>query len=73
MRTLNYRPGNRAFFKINCLIDGCENGGLNLTRIINSMVKRHLKCDKGDLRCTHRNSDVVHALMSYDVSIKYSS
>ena len=72
-RTLKYYPENRAFFKVNCLSDGCEKGGLNLTRIINSVIKRHLKGDKGNLRCTHRNSDVVHALMSYEVSIKYAS
>jgi hypothetical protein len=70
-RTLHFYPESPAFFKMNCLGQGCENGGLNLTRVINSMIRNHDRSIKGSLRCTNRVPDVVHADMSYDISVKY--
>ena len=70
-RTVNFYPKDHAFFKMNCLGQGCEAGGLNLTRVITSMIRNRHRSIKGDVRCSHKDPDVVHADMSYVISIKY--
>jgi len=72
MRTLNFYPESPAFFRMTCLGDGCENGGLDLTRVITGMIKKREKSAKGDLRCKNRDAAAVHANITYTVSLKYS-
>ena len=71
VRTLNFYPESHSFFKMNCLGEGCDYGGLNLTRAITSMIKNRTRSTKGDLQCTNKDTDAVHAGMSYSISIKY--
>ena len=71
-RTLNFYPESPAFFRMTCLGEGCENGGLDLTRVITRMIRNHEKTAKGDLHCKNRDPAAVHADIAYTVSLKYS-
>lgn len=70
-RILNFYPENRFFFKMNCLGKGCDHGGLNLTRVITSMIRKRQRSTRGDLKFTNKVPFVDHADISYRVSIKY--
>lgn len=71
LRTLNFYPESHSYFRMSCLGEGCENGGLDLTRIISRMVRGHEKSAKGELRCRNTDPDAVHADINYTVSMKY--
>ena len=71
-RTLNYRPGSHAFFKVSCLGDGCVEGGLDMTVVLAKMVRNHDESAKGNLRCSNSDPAVLHAGMSYQISITYT-
>lgn len=71
-RTLMFYPGSQAFFKITCLGDGCDDGGLDLTRSILRMIKSHEKSSKGELSCNNKDSAIVHPNVDYKVAITYS-
>lgn len=70
-RTLNFYPENHAFFRTSCLGEGCENGGLDLSRYISAAIKARKKTAKGDVRCSNRGAEAIHASMAYKISIKY--
>jgi hypothetical protein len=70
-RTLNYRPDNHAFFKVNCLGAGCEGGGLDMTGVLTNMIRNHDRSAKGSLHCSNGDPGASHADMSYRVSITY--
>ncbi|MBI5025447.1 MAG: hypothetical protein HZC12_01725 [Nitrospirae bacterium] len=74
LRTVNIFPASYAYFKMDCMIKGCDGGGFDLTFVIADMVKTHKKVKKGALVCrgktdTH-SSD--HASIEYDIAIKYN-
>ena len=71
-RTVNFLPGSPAFFRISCLGEGCEGGGLDLTWVIGSMIKRHERTAKGELRCMNQDPAILHAEVDYDVAITYA-
>jgi hypothetical protein len=71
-RTLNFRPGSHAFFKVNCLGEGCVDGGLDMTGIVTSMVRNHEALAKGTLFCSNSDPAPVHADMTYRISITYN-
>ena len=70
-RTLNFHPESHAFFKMTCLGEGCDSGGLNLTRTITSMITNHHKSAKGEVHCINNEPSAGHADMAYNISIKY--
>jgi hypothetical protein len=72
LRTLNFRPGSHAFFKLNCLGEECVAGGLDITGIVSSMVRNHNESASGNLHCANSEPAAVHADMSYAVSITYA-
>jgi hypothetical protein len=72
VRTLSFLPGSPAYFRITCLGEGCERGGLDLTRVIDRMVKGRDRSAKGDLRCGNRDPAVRHADVDYEVTITYA-
>lgn len=72
LRTLNFYPESHAFFRMSCLGEGCEDGGLDLTRVITSMIKKHKTSAKGKLSCKNNDPAAVHADMAYEISMKYS-
>lgn len=72
VRTLNFLPGSHAFFKMTCLGEGCDDGGLDLTGIVTSMIRNHRESGSGSLFCDGSTSNAVHSDMSYQVSITYT-
>jgi hypothetical protein len=72
LRTLNFFPGSPAFFRISCLGEGCDRGGLDLTWVINRMVRGREKTAKGELTCDNKDPGVVHADVDYNVTITYA-
>lgn len=71
-RTLNFYPGSHAFFKISCLGEGCDDGGLDLTKSIHRMIGSHEKSARGELSCANKNSAIVHPSVDYEVAITYA-
>ena len=71
-RTLSFRPGNHAFFKMTCLGEGCEDGGLDFTGVVSSMISRHQESGSGNVFCDGSTSNAEHSDMSYQVSITYT-
>lgn len=71
-RTLNFYPGNHAFFKISSLGEECEEGGLDLTRFIQKMVKSREESAKGAFKCAHKDAEPVHPNVEYEVAITYA-
>jgi hypothetical protein len=72
LRTVNFLPASPAFFRISCLGEGCERGGLDLTWVIDSMIRRGERVSKGELRCMNQDPAILHADVDYDVAITYS-
>ena len=71
-RTLNYFPGNHAFFKVSALGDECDEGGFDLTAFIHRMIGNRAKTAKGKFSCDHNKPVVVHPVVEYEVAITYS-
>ncbi|PKL49095.1 MAG: hypothetical protein CVV37_07755 [Nitrospira bacterium HGW-Nitrospira-1] len=72
-RTVNIRPASYAYFKMDCMIKGCEGGGFDLTSVVADMVKTHKKVRKGALVC-RGNIDALaseHASIGYETVIQY--
>ena len=72
LRTLNFYPESHAYFRMSCLGEGCEDGGLDLTRVITTMIKNHKTSAKGELSCKNKDPAAVHANIAYEVSLKYA-
>ena len=72
LRTLNFYPGSHAFFKMNCLGEGCVDGGLDLTGVITRMIRNRKESSGGKISCENDDPAAVHAAMSYEVTIQYS-
>lgn len=72
LRTLHFNPGSTAFFKISCLGEGCDNGGLDLTPVIHRMIRGKDKSSKGELSCENSDPAVIHADVDYNVTITYA-
>jgi hypothetical protein len=73
VRTVNVFPDSYAYFHMECMIDGCVNGGFDLTSAISQMVRNRKSSAKGMLSCGGEanlaGSD--HASVSYEISIQY--
>jgi hypothetical protein len=74
LRTVNVFPTAYAYFKMECMISGCDDGGFDLSPVIKEMVKKRTKVKKGMLVCSGRNPDIAsdHAHISYEVTIKFN-
>ncbi|MBZ0155293.1 MAG: hypothetical protein K8I29_03650 [Alphaproteobacteria bacterium] len=75
VRTVNILPSSYAYFKMDCMIKGCEGGGFDLTSIVADMVKDHKKAKKGTLVCSGESDilDSAHASIAYEIAIHYNS
>lgn len=73
VRTLNVFPTSPAYFKMDCMIKGCDNGGFDLTPVIKSMIKARKKEKKGSIDCKGKVDAVTadHASVDYTIAIKY--
>jgi hypothetical protein len=72
LRTLNFYPGSHAFFRISCLGEGCDDGGLDLTNSINRLIRSRGKSVKGELSCDKNDATIVHPVVDYEVAVTYS-
>jgi len=74
-RTVNFFPESHAFFNLECMIKGCENGGFDLKRIISKQIKNKKKVIKGDLSCNGTIGEVQakqsHSRIDYEINITY--
>jgi hypothetical protein len=70
-RTLNYLPESNAYFIVECLSKTCVEGGFDLSRFINTMVRGNKKTADGQLNCCSANSADCLSAINYKVAIKY--
>ena len=73
VRTLNIFPTSYAYFKMDCMIKGCDGGVFDMTSIVADMIKIHKKLKKGVLACCG-NIDALasdHASIEYETMIEY--
>jgi hypothetical protein len=75
VRTMNFWPSQYAYFKMDCMVKGCVDGGFDLTSVISKMIKSHKKTAKGKLLCNGSIDAIVsiHASITYQISIKYNN
>ena len=71
-RTLNFYPGNPAFFKISPLGDADDDGGLDLTPFIHRMIGSRQRSGKGAFKGDHKDPAQVKPSVDYEVAITYS-
>jgi hypothetical protein len=75
VRTVNIAPTSYAYFKMDCMIKGCDGGGFDLTSVVANMVKTNKKVKKGALVC-QGNVDTLsadHASIEYETVIEYGN
>ncbi len=73
-RTVNFFPESHAFFNLECMIKGCEEGGFNLKRIISKQIKDKKKVIRGEMSCKGKSGDLRanHSSIDYEINISYS-
>ena len=73
VRTVNICPTSYAYFKMDCMIKGCEGGGFDLTSVVTSMIKAHKKMKSGSLDCSGTANAIEsdHARIEYAAVIQY--
>jgi hypothetical protein len=74
VRKVNIFPTSFAYFKMDCMIKGCEGGGFDLTPVVKGMVKARKKEKKGALDCRGKLDDLAaeHARVDYEIVIRYN-
>ncbi len=73
IRTVNIFPTSYANFRMACMTKDCNDGGFELSAIVEEMVKTQTKMSKGSLLCSG-NADTLpngHARIEYKTVIKY--
>ena len=72
-RTINIVPAAYAYFKMDCMIDGCDSGGFDLSSVIDDMIRVRKKAKKGNLGCCGKIDSVAteHATIDYEIDIRY--
>lgn len=73
-RTINISPASHAYFKMDCMVKGCDGGGFDLTPVIAGMVETLKKVKKGVLVCCGNINALAsdHASIDYDIKIEYN-
>ena len=76
-RTVNFFPESHAFFNLECMIKGCENGGFDLNRTIINQIKDKKKVIKGEMSCKGLIGEVPaklsHSRIDYAINITYGN
>lgn len=70
-RTMNFYPGSQAFFKISSLGDEGDEGGLDLTRFIQKMIRSRESSAKGGFNRDSSDPALIHPVIDYEVAITY--
>ena len=71
VRTVNFLPTDYAYFHMDCMREGCANGGFDLAPVIAGMIKERRKKAKGKIYCSGNSAELRprHASIAYEVSI----
>lgn len=74
LRTVNVFPTAYAYFNMDCMINGCTDGGFDLSPVIKEMVEKHNKLKKGTLFCNGKSAELAsdHAHIDYEITIKFN-
>ncbi|NJD55504.1 MAG: hypothetical protein FIA94_03755 [Nitrospirae bacterium] len=74
VRKVNIFPSSYAYFKMDCMTKGCEDGGFDLTPVIKGMIKERKKGKKGALDCRGKfeAADDGHAHVEYEIVMRYN-
>ncbi len=74
VRTVNFYPTSYVYFKMECMVKNCINGGFDLTLVIVNMINNHEKSVMGKMSCSGQNDALSsdHASISYEISIQYN-
>ena len=70
-RIMNFSPDSYALFRVDCLSNDCVDGGFDLTRTIESMIRNQGKELKGELGCDDSGPRPDHSTIVYEVAIQY--
>jgi len=73
-RTVNVFPTSHAYFNMECMTKGCEEGGYNLTPVIRKNIKQKKRSFKGKMICKGKNGEKAsdHASIAYEINIQYN-
>jgi hypothetical protein len=73
-RTISFSPTNYACFHLECMREGCTDGGFDLTPVVASLVKNNKKSVSGKIVCNGKSEDLRHghASIAYEVSVQYN-
>ncbi len=73
IRTVNIYPTSYANFKMSCMTKGCNDGGYELSAVLEKMVKTQTKMSKGSLLCSGKTDTPSngHAHIEYEAVINY--
>jgi hypothetical protein len=72
VRTVNFTAADYAYFHMDCMQDGCTNGGFDLTPVVAALIRDRKKTVRGKLVCDGKNAAPHHASIEYEVSIQGS-
>jgi hypothetical protein len=73
-RTIKMLPISDTYFKMDCMIRGCNEGGFDLTQTVANLVKNRRNVKKGTLVCNGQ-TDVPspdHASIDYEILMQYN-
>ncbi len=72
-RTVNFCPSDYAYFRMACMVRGCEDGGFDLSPVINKLVKKGGRSAKGEICCEGTSPELgsAHASIAYKVTVSY--
>jgi hypothetical protein len=73
-RKINVFPSSYAYFNMECMIKGCDNGGFDLTSVIANQIKHHKTSVKGKMDCKGEHGDLTtdRASIAYEINVKYN-
>jgi hypothetical protein len=72
LRTFNFLPSSYAYFNIECLSEGCRDGGFDLNQVITMMIRNHKDSGEGELMCDSSSLSSDHSHIHYKVNIQYN-
>ena len=72
LRTFNFWPSSFAYFNIECLSEDCRDGGFDLSRIVDLMIRNRKDSEEGELMCDSTNLSSGHSHIHYKVNIQYN-
>ena len=71
-RVINVFPDSYALFRVECLNRDCVDGGIDLTQVINSMIRNRRESSTGNISCDGNCISAGHAAIEYEVAIRYA-